>query len=155
MLLCELYVLIVIRKRRKKKLTSWHNHRFLCRIGGINKNVLVRKKKNTWGGGQKDLFLYKGNFIPGLCTLFPFPLLFHFFCGLSYMLWKKEAYLTRQAAILQLEIFCLFVSSQRWEESSASAPFGNCRLYFAIFQPVGIGWECLLSLFISFLLSIF
>lgn len=93
------------------------------------------RKKNTWGGEKKDLFLYKGNFIPGLCTLFPSPFLFissvgcHICCG-------KKAYLTRQAAILQLEtfFFCSFFFSQSWEESSASAPFGNCRLYFAIFS---------------------
>ena len=75
----------------------------LCRIKSKTCEWEKRKKK-------KDLFLYKGYFIPCLCLLF---------CGLSYM----EAYLTRQEAI------------QNFGKRSCFWHLGNRRLFFAISSP--------------------
>lgn len=56
-----------LNRRHQKKLSLWHNHCFLS-----------HKQQNAQEGGkEKDLFLYKCNFVLCLCT-------FLLFCGLSY-----------------------------------------------------------------------
>lgn len=99
--------------------------------------------------------MYKGNSIPGLCTLFLSP-------SFSFLLWAviccggKKAYLTRQLAILLFFVLFFILSKVR-----AVISFGTFKQLSPLlchFQPVAIGWECLFSLIFSFLffsLSIF
>lgn len=76
-----------------------------------------QRKKNT----EKDLFLYKGNFIPCLCTVLSL-----FFCELSYMLWKS---------LFDEAKGNLLVENLRWEEFGLGTlvsvafvlPFSTCR----------------------------
>lgn len=66
--------LLYVQKCNQEKL-SLYNHCFLCCI-----DSQMSTEKNTLK--KKDLFLYKGNFIPRLCTLAS-----HLpFCGLLYTL---------------------------------------------------------------------
>lgn len=142
MLLYKLDVLNVIRKRRGEK--SWACDTITAFfVALVVKNVHVEEEKKHFG--EEILFLYKGNFIPGSCTLLSSP-------SFSFLLWaviccggKKSLF---DEATGNFTFLCLFLS-QRWEESSASAPLSNCHLYLH-FQRVAIGWECLFSLIFSF-----
>lgn len=68
---CVAWHLCVWIQRDQKRLSSWHNH---CFLSHKEQNLQLRGGKRK---KKKNLFLYKGNFIPCLCTLL--------FCGLSYM----------------------------------------------------------------------
>ena len=107
----------------RKKLSLWHNHCFLCCIDSKMfkwKKKEKETKKNTW---KKDLFLYKGNFIPCLCTLF-FP---PFFCGPSYTLWKK---------LIQQDNFQIENFLKRWEELVGFGTLVTVSPLLCHFQPV-------------------
>lgn len=81
-LLCKLCVLNVIRKRRKIKLSSWHNRRFLCRIGGKKKKMFKwERKKKTLGAGKKKIYFCTKVILSLACVLCSPPPSF------SFLLW--------------------------------------------------------------------
>lgn len=94
--------LCVLIQSDQKRPSSWHNH---CFLPHKEQNLQVR------GGG--DLFLYKGNFIPCLCTCF---------CFVGCRIWESLLDEARGNPDL------------RWEKSSFWH-LGNRRLFFAIFSP--------------------
>lgn len=93
--------LCMLIQRDQKRPSSWHNH---CFLPHKEQNLQVR-------GG--DLFLYKGNFIPCLCTCF---------CFVGCRIWESLLDEARGNPDL------------RWEKSSFWH-LGNRRLFFAIFSP--------------------
>lgn len=112
---CMLPGICALNRSHQKKLSLWHNHCFLS-----------HKQQNAQEGGKKkDLFLYKCNFVPCLCT--------------SFVLWAViygKAYSTRQSRFTLREVGL-------WH-------LGNRRLFFAISSPSlqdGNVFSLLLSIF--------
>lgn len=97
----------MFKKCNQEKLSLWHNHCFLCCID--SKMFKWKKEKKTL---EKDLFLYKGNFIPCLCTLF-FP-----FSSVGCCICCAKAYSARQETIFRLKMY--------GERSSWLWHLGNC-----------------------------
>lgn len=128
-----MYVLLgncMFKKCNQEKLSLWHNHCFLCCIDG--KMFKWKKKEKKKKHLEKDLFLYKGNFIPCLCTLF-FPLFLPW--AVVYVVEKLIRRGKRQFT--------------DWKFKVRVVGFGTLVTVsplFCHFQPVAARWECLLSL---------
>ena len=106
----------------RKKLRLWHNHCFLCCIDSkMFKWKKKKKKKKTLE--KKVLFLYKGNFIPCLCTVLS-----------PFLLWAviyvvEKAYSTRRFS--DWKFF-----KKRWEELVGFGTLVTVSPLLCHFQPV-------------------
>lgn len=92
------------------------------------------KKKKTLGAGKKKIYFCTKVILSLACVLCSPPPSFSFLLwAVIYVVEKRLIWRGKRQFYSLKHFFCPFFFSQSWEESSASAPFGNCRLYFAIF----------------------
>lgn len=132
MLLCKLCVLNMIRKRGKK--AELVSQLLLSLLLRWLKMFLLKREKKTLG---REIYFCTKVILSLACVLCsPLPP-FHFFCGLSYVVGGKKAYLTRQPAILHFFVFCYFLSKVR--EVVSFGTFKQLSPLLCHFQPVVIG----------------